>query len=131
MKFKIKSFPPGNQATNIFHITRGADNDRFPALFLFRSNNGIGFRSNGVQSTNRKNVVLDRTLIVYMRQREEGSNLVFKAFVNGQEFHSDNVDNGNSVGMKSTTFLLLSDPFYEPADVEIDYFFLDKKFGKF
>ena len=129
LKFKIKSI--GNEPTNIFHITRRTDDDRFPALFLIPSANGIGFRSNGVESINRNNVNLDKTFTIHMRQRWSGEELKFKAFVNGEEFHSDTVESGNGVGMKSTTFLMLSDPFFEPADVEIEYFYLDKKFGKY
>ena len=130
MKLKINSFPSAEeQARNVFHIGSTIINeDRFPALFLF-ANGKFGFRSLGMSKYN-VDTELDRFHHLNIRQRKIGSEIYYQIFINGERIHQDKVEATESLVTKSAAILYTSNNFWEPADVTIEYFYVDKRLGK-
>ena len=136
LKFKINSFnilEDENSVTHssshwrsIFHVSRGGDNDRFPALFLDTSTEKLGIWSDGVERKLIDNVQFDQYYTFNIRQKQVGNSLKFQIWVNNVEVY--NVD-GHDQTFEATK-LYLSDAFYPKADITLEYFILEKKFGK-
>ena len=64
----------------------------------------------------------------FRQNRRENGEIFHEVFVNGEEKYSTKVESETSLKTKSAAILQLSNDFYDPADVTIEYFHLDKRF---
>ena len=129
LKFKINSFEAEGSEPwrNIFHVSKGQDGDRYPALFLHQD--GIfGIRTNDF-SADFQQAELNQDYIFNIRQKKNNDDIHFQVFMNEEEIYSAQCQDTECSITEPTTQLYLSDPWYPKADITLSYFFLEKKFA--